>query len=132
MLGTLMSLCDDPEEKGLRPRTGGGLDQTRPGGRRAVSSRDPSAPRRILRVPIIVTANDLSTLYAPLLRDGRMDKFFWKPTDEEKLGIIAAIVPEPAGAAAELLAIFPNQPVDFFAAIRARLVSGGSRLHVGV
>lgn len=31
------------------------------------------------RVPIIVTANDLSTMYAPLLRDGRMDKFYWEP-----------------------------------------------------
>lgn len=32
------------------------------------------------RVPIIVTANDLSTLYAPLLRDGRMEKYYWEPT----------------------------------------------------
>ena len=32
------------------------------------------------RVPIIITANDLSTLYAPLVRDGRMDKFCWHPT----------------------------------------------------
>ena len=30
------------------------------------------------RVPIIITANDLSTIYAPLLRDGRMDKFYFK------------------------------------------------------
>lgn len=29
------------------------------------------------RVPIIVTGNDFSTLYAPLVRDGRMDKFYW-------------------------------------------------------
>jgi len=32
------------------------------------------------RVPIVVTANDLSTLYAPLLRDGRMEKYYWEPT----------------------------------------------------
>jgi hypothetical protein len=29
------------------------------------------------RVPIIITGNDLSTLYAPLIRDGRMEKFYW-------------------------------------------------------
>lgn len=29
------------------------------------------------RVPIIVTGNDLSTIYAPLIRDGRMEKFYW-------------------------------------------------------
>ncbi|XP_024976711.1 ribulose bisphosphate carboxylase/oxygenase activase 1, chloroplastic isoform X2 [Cynara cardunculus var. scolymus] len=28
------------------------------------------------RIPIIVTGNDFSTLYAPLVRDGRMDKFY--------------------------------------------------------
>ena len=29
-----------------------------------------------------MTGNDLSTLYAPLLRDGRMDKFLWAPDAE--------------------------------------------------
>ena len=38
----------------------------------------------MMRVPIIVTGNDFSTLYAPLLRDGRMDKFLWEPTAEDK------------------------------------------------
>jgi hypothetical protein len=27
-----------------------------------------------IRIPIIVTGNDFSTLFAPLIRDGRMDK----------------------------------------------------------
>ena len=31
----------------------------------------------VSRVPIIVTGNDLSTIWAPLLRDGRMDKYYW-------------------------------------------------------
>jgi len=35
------------------------------------------AQDRIQRVPIIVTGNDLSTLFAPLVRDGRMAK--WAP-----------------------------------------------------
>jgi hypothetical protein len=29
------------------------------------------------RVPIIVTGNDFATLYAPLIRDGRMEKYYW-------------------------------------------------------
>lgn len=33
----------------------------------------------IQRVPIIVTGNDLSHMFAPLVRDGRMTKFYWKP-----------------------------------------------------
>ena len=33
----------------------------------------------IQRVPIIVTGNDLSQIFAPLVRDGRMSKFYWKP-----------------------------------------------------
>uniref|UniRef100_A0A8R7Q544 Ribulose bisphosphate carboxylase/oxygenase activase, chloroplastic n=2 Tax=Triticum TaxID=4564 RepID=A0A8R7Q544_TRIUA len=35
------------------------------------------------RVPIVVTGNDFSTLYAPLIRDGRMEKFYWAPTRDE-------------------------------------------------
>lgn len=29
------------------------------------------------RIPVIVTGNDFSTIYAPLIRDGRMEKFYW-------------------------------------------------------
>ena len=42
----------------------------------------------IRRVPIIVTGNDLSKLFAPLVRDGRMSKFYWKPTRADLIGII--------------------------------------------
>ncbi|VAH92436.1 unnamed protein product [Triticum turgidum subsp. durum] len=35
------------------------------------------------RVPIVVTGNDFSTLYAPLIRDGRMEKFYWAPTRDD-------------------------------------------------
>lgn len=36
----------------------------------------------IPRVPVVCTGNDFSTLYAPLIRDGRMEKFYWAPTRE--------------------------------------------------
>ncbi|KAL8233568.1 hypothetical protein R6Q59_019668 [Mikania micrantha] len=43
------------------------------------------------RVPIIVTGNDFSTLYAPLIRDGRMEKFYWTPTREDRIGVCTGI-----------------------------------------
>ena len=45
----------------------------------------------IPRVPIIVTGNDFSTLYAPLIRDGRMEKFYWAPTREDRIGVAKGI-----------------------------------------
>ncbi|KAF7053384.1 hypothetical protein CFC21_061325 [Triticum aestivum] len=45
------------------------------------------------RVPIVVTGNDFSTLYAPLIRDGRMEKFYWAPTrDDHFFGALRARV----------------------------------------
>ena len=41
---------------------------------------------QIPRVPIICTGNDFSTLYAPLIRDGRMEKYYWNPTREDRIG----------------------------------------------
>lgn len=40
------------------------------------------------RIPIIVTANDLSYLFAPLVREGRMEKYYWKPTREDLVNIL--------------------------------------------
>jgi hypothetical protein len=47
----------------------------------------------IRRVPIIVTGNDFSTLYAPLIRDGRMEKFYWEPSKEEIINIVWQVGP---------------------------------------
>ena len=43
------------------------------------------------RVPIIVTENDFSTLYAPLIHDGHMEKLYWAPTREDKTGVCQGI-----------------------------------------
>ena len=43
------------------------------------------------RVPIIVTRNYFSTLYAPLIRDGCMEKLYWAPTREDKIGVCQGI-----------------------------------------
>merc|ERR1719353_1270619 len=78
----------------------------------------------IPRVPIIATGNDFSTLYAPLIRDGRMEKFYWNPTREDRVGIAGGIFREDdVGQAAieKLVDSFPNQSIDFFGALRARI-----------
>lgn len=76
------------------------------------------------RVPIIVTGNDLSTLYAPLIRDGRMEKFYWEPIRDDKVGIVAGIFSEDGLSSQEVerfVDTFPNQAIDFFSALRSRI-----------
>jgi ribulose bisphosphate carboxylase small subunit len=78
----------------------------------------------IRRVPIIVTGNDFSTLYAPLIRDGRMEKFYWEPNRDEKVGIVGGIFGEDKLSQREieqLVDTFANQSVDFFSALRSRI-----------
>jgi hypothetical protein len=54
VVSTLMNMCDHPNH---------------------VSIGEVWRPERMnIRIPIFVTGNDFSTLYAPLVRDGRMDK----------------------------------------------------------
>ncbi|MDZ8051683.1 MAG: ribulose bisphosphate carboxylase small subunit [Aulosira sp. ZfuVER01] len=76
------------------------------------------------RVPIIVTGNDFSTLYAPLIRDGRMEKFYWEPNRDDKVGIVGGIF-EPDGLSQreieQLVDTFANQSIDFFSALRSRI-----------
>ena len=61
-------------------------------------------------MPIVCTGNDFSTLYAPLIRDGRMEKFYWAPTREDRIGVAVGIfqVPSP-----------PACPTTHFAALLA-------------
>ncbi|KAJ6429175.1 hypothetical protein OIU84_020749 [Salix udensis] len=76
------------------------------------------------RVPIIVTGNDFSTLYAPLIRDGRMDKFYWAPTRDDRIGVCVGIFKTdnvPEDDIVKLVDTFPGQSIDFFGALRARV-----------
>ena len=79
-----------------------------------------------VRVPLIVTANDLSTLFAPLIRDGRMDKFLWRMTKEELLETLTQSVfagLKNSKSSLELLVdSFPDQPLDFFSSVRSRMI----------
>ncbi len=101
--GTLMNIADNPTDVQLP----GSYDST-----------------PLHRVPIIVTGNDFSTLYAPLIRDGRMEKFYWEPDREDKVGIVSGIFSEdglPHQQIEQLVNTFPNQSIDFFSALRSRI-----------
>ncbi|WP_084956708.1 AAA family ATPase [Thermoactinospora rubra] len=74
--------------------------------------------QRVRRVPIILTANDFTKLYGPLIRPGRMRSFPWVPSREEKAAVLASIFPELEGGHPALLEEFPGMPIAFFAAIR--------------
>ncbi|ABW26802.1 AAA family ATPase [Acaryochloris marina] len=101
--GTLMNIADNPTDVQLP-----GSYDTQP----------------IRRVPILVTGNDFSTLYAPLVRDGRMDKFYWQPNHEDRLGIVQGIF-EPdrlsSSVIEQLVNHFADQAIDFFGALRSRI-----------
>jgi hypothetical protein len=77
----------------------------------------------IPRVPIICTGNDFSTLYAPLIRDGRMEKFYWAPTREDRIGVCMGIFQYDGitrGDVETIVDTFPGQSIDFFGALRVR------------
>ena len=101
--GTLMNIADNPTDVQLP-----GSYETQP----------------INRVPIIVTGNDFSTLYAPLIRDGRMEKFYWEPSREDRIGTVSGIFEEDGLSQKDiqrLVDTFPSQSIDFFGALRSRV-----------
>ena len=76
------------------------------------------------RIPIVVTGNDFATLYAPLVRDGRMQKFYWEPNRDDRLGIVGGIF-SPDGLSRHdietLVDTFPHQAIDFYGALRSQI-----------
>jgi ribulose bisphosphate carboxylase small subunit len=78
----------------------------------------------IRRVPIIVTGNDFSTLYEPLIREGRMEKFYWEPDRDDRVGIVSGIF-EPDNLSQRdietLVDTFPGQAIDFYGALRSQI-----------
>merc|ERR1712072_1459839 len=100
---TLMNIADNPTNVQLP-----GMYNTEP----------------IPRVPVICTGNDFSTLYAPLIRDGRMEKFYWNPTRTDRIGVCMGIFQPDHIAQTDIERIvdaFPGQSIDFFGALRARI-----------
>ena len=92
VMGTLMNLADHPTRCSV-----------------GESWREDKTLRR---VPIIITGNDLSTLYAPLLRDGRMTKFLWEPERADLLEMMYTLYRDDGLSLADveqLLDAFPAQ-----------------------
>ena len=69
-------------------------------------------------MPIICTGNDFSTLYAPLIRDGRMEKFYWNPTREDRIGITTGIFADDGLTQEEVIQLVDTYPGWFLAAGR--------------
>lgn len=103
VVGTLMNLADNPTRVSI--------------------GQDWQDEDVVKRVPIIVTGNDFSTMWAPLIRDGRMDKFYWQPTREDILNIVFQMYLKDGLSKSEIGKIvdtFPNQALDFYGALRSR------------
>ncbi|MBD0336600.1 MAG: ribulose bisphosphate carboxylase small subunit [Cyanobacteria bacterium Co-bin13] len=100
---TLMNIADNPTNVQLP----GSYDET-----------------PIRRVPVIVTGNDFSTLYEPLIREGRMEKFYWEPDRDDRVGIVSGIF-EPDNLSKRdietLVDTFPGQAIDFYGALRSQI-----------
>ncbi|MEL7334308.1 MAG: AAA family ATPase [Cyanobacteria bacterium J06560_2] len=80
--------------------------------------------KELPRIPIIATGNDFATLYAPLIRDGRMQKFYWEPSYEERLGVVGGMYADDGLSAADveqLVERFKDQAIDFFSAVRSQI-----------
>lgn len=72
------------------------------------------------RVPIFVTGNNLSRLYPPLRRHGRMSVLEWRPTRAEVCEVVNKLFDEFAqdGALDTLVQEFGDEPLAFFADVR--------------
>lgn len=77
------------------------------------------------RVSLLVTANDLTKLYAPLTRPGRMSVFTWRPTFSEKVAIVTSMYSDfdvRNGDIRKLVRAHAKKPVAFFRTLRNRVV----------
>ncbi len=79
--------------------------------------------KTVHRVPIIITGNNFTGLYGPLVRPGRMVAMSWVPTVEERSGAIAAILPFFSAADIRYLQEkYQSQPVSFFSHVRNLMI----------
>jgi hypothetical protein len=75
------------------------------------------------RVPIILTGNNPSILYGPLLRPGRTRLFRWRPDPVTRAKMVARIFPTVDHAAIErLVEGHCDMPTSFWASVRSHLM----------
>jgi hypothetical protein len=92
-----------------------------------------AAGRPLRRVPVFITGNDLSKIYPPLRRPGRMRAFPWQPTDDEREHIVAGILGgllQPADVPG-LIAKVPEAPIAFFSDLLVEALARASAGLVG-
>ena len=77
------------------------------------------------RIPVFVTGNDLTKIYPPLRRPGRLRPLTWIPTDDERHQMVAAILGGVADAegVTKVLATCPAAPISFFADLRTTILA---------
>lgn len=74
------------------------------------------------RIPIILTGNDFTKLYEPLVREGRMNSFEWNPSIQEKISIFSGIFPELCmDDCTKLVNEFSDQSIAFYSHLRSIL-----------
>lgn len=89
VLAQIMHLADSPAQAGSKP---------------------------LRRVPVFFTGNDLSKVYPPLRRPGRMRSFPWLPSQAERQAIVAHVLTDvlKPGDVMDLLTTLPDAPIAFF------------------
>jgi SpoVK/Ycf46/Vps4 family AAA+-type ATPase len=87
-----------------------------------------AAGKRIRRVPVFITGNDLSKVYPPLRRPGRMRAFPWLPDEAERKAIVAALLSELLSEreVSELLTTIPEAPIAFFSELHVEVLADAS------
>lgn len=81
------------------------------------------AGQRCRRVPIILTGNNPSSLYGPLLRPGRTRLFRWKPDVAMRARMVGPIFPTVDPYSLErLVADHEDMPTSFWASVRSYLM----------
>lgn len=80
------------------------------------------AGKQTRRVPIIITGNNPSILYSPLLRAGRMRLIAWEPTFEDKVKIVSHIFTCISDTEIKsLITKFPSEPISFWSDVYASM-----------
>ncbi len=84
-----------------------------------------AADEVLRRIPVIVTGNDLTKVYPPLRRPGRLRPFTWAPNAQERHDMVVAIMrglTDDAGVTT-LIESCPRAPISFFADVRSLILA---------
>ena len=87
-----------------------------------------AAGRRLRRAPVFITGNDLSKIYPPLRRPGRMRAFPWQLQGDEREQIVTGILGDllKPSEVPGLLAKVPDAPIAFFSDLRVEALAHAS------